>query len=442
MSELKRTLNRRDVAVITVGGVIGSGIFLVPGSVLRNSGHALGLALAVWIVGGFLSYLGALTYAELGAMRPSTGGLYVYIREAFGPLPAFLYGWTLFLVISSGTVATLAVATTSYLQQFVVLSPALRMLCTTVICIGLAAINIKGTRDSTVFMTIATVLKVGAIAVLVIALPIGGHGFSAPIQWAPATWSLGLMSSVGVAMVAVLWAFEGWQYTTFIAGETIDPQRNFPWGIGVGTLALIVIYLAAVLAYVAGIGPDAVAGSERVAADAVSQVFGPTWGKLIAVPIIISMLSAANANTLTSSRVYYAMARDGVFFKKMGEIHPKFGTPAFAIAASTAWAAVLATTGTFETLLTYVVFVGWIFYGLAGLAVIPLRRKHPEWPRPYKVPGYPYLPILFVLSAVAIVVSTIADDPKKGVIGIGASLLGIPVYVYWNRNHTSSTPEA
>jgi APA family basic amino acid/polyamine antiporter len=243
-------------------------------------------------------------------------------------------------------------------------------------------------------------------------------------------------------MVAVLWAYEGWQYTTFIAGETIDPQRNFPWGIGMGTLALIVIYLAAVLAYVAGIGPDAVAASNRVAADATSQVLGPMWGKLIAIPIIISMLSAAHGNTLTSSRVYYAMARDGVFFRKLGEIHPKFGTPAFAIATSTTWAAVLALSGTFETLLTYVVFVGWIFYGLAGLAVIPLRRKHPEWPRPYKVPGYPYLPILFVLSAAAIVINTIWDDPKKGVIGVGAALLGIPVYLFWNRNRPSPSPEA
>lgn len=436
--ELKRTLSAKDIAILTVGGVIGSGIFLGPSTVLRQSGGSVGLSLLIWIAGGLLSYLGALTYAELAAMNSEPGGLYIYIRDGFGRLPAFLYGWTLFFVISSGTVATLAVGTVDYLGQFATISTPVRYLITTAICAILAWINVLGSRQSATVMNVSTVLKVGAIAVLVIALPIGGHGLREVGPWLPTTFSLGMLPAIGVATVAVLWAYEGWQYVTFVAGETIEPQRNFPRGLAWGTFALIVIYVAAVLAYVAGIGPTQVAASNRVAAEATEAVLGPFWGKAIAIPIIISMLSAAHANVFTAARVYYAMARDGVFFRKMGEVHPKWGTPAFAIVTSSIWAAILSLSGSFETLFTYVVFIGWIFYGLAGLAVIALRKKYPTAPRPYKVPGYPVSPILFALSAAAIVVSTLADDPKK-VLGVAAALVGIPVFYFWRRRASSSS---
>ncbi|MEZ4586691.1 MAG: amino acid permease [Gemmatimonadales bacterium] len=433
--ELPRLFTANDIAVLTIGSVIGSGIFLVPGLVLRDAGGSVGLALLIWILGGALSYLGALTYAELGAMSPRAGGLYLYIRDAFGPAAAFAYGWTLFAVIGAGTVATLAVATATYLAALVPIGASTQRLIAVALTLLIALANVPGTKGSARAIEVATWIKVSAIAALVIFLPIGGNGFAEVDTWFPTSIPSGLITSAGAALIAVLWAYEGWQYLTFLAGETKEPQRNFPRGIALGTLGLVAIYVAAAIAYVAGIGPAAVAASDRVAADAVGAVFGAAWGKLIAVAIIISMLSAAQANSLMSARVYYAMARDGLFFSPMGKIHPRYGTPAVALIAGGVWAAVLAASGTFETLLRYVVFVGWVFYGLAALAVVVLRRTRPDAPRPYRVPGYPVTPILFALAGLAIVVNTVLTDPRQAAIGLGATLLAVPVYFGWRALH-------
>lgn len=428
MSELKRVLTARSLGILTIGTVIGSGIFLVPSGVLRNSGGSLGIATAVWVVGGLLSFLGALTYAELGAMNPGTGGLYLYIRDAFGRAPAFAYGWTLFLVIGSGTVATLAVASTTYLAGWIPMSPLTQKLTAVAIAFGVSLINVFGTDRSTTILKAGTWLKVGAIVFLVLALPaLGGGATSAP---APTPVTIG---SAGLALVSVLWAYEGWQYLTFMAGETVDPQRNFPKGLAIGVFGLIAIYVAAATAYVVGIGAEAVMGSSRVAADAAGTVLGPNWGRLITIPIIVSMVTAVQANAMMSARVYFAMARDGVFFAPMGRLHQRYQTPAVAIASAAVVSAALAASGTFEVLLSYVVFVGWLFYALGGLAVIALRRVRPDAPRPFKVPGYPWTPALFVLSGLAIVVNTVVQDPRRGIIGLGASALAIPAYYLWQR---------
>jgi APA family basic amino acid/polyamine antiporter len=433
MAELRRVFTARDIAFLTVGSVIGSGIFLVPTAVLRDSGGSVGVALLVWIVGGVLSFLGALTYAELSAMNPSAGGLYLYLRDAFGRTTAFVYGWTLFVVIGSGTVATLSVAAAGYLAELVPMGGLLQKVIAVSLALGLSLINVLSTTGSARFIKVAAALKVGAIALLVVVLPTKGLGLGAIDHWFPSSVSLSLVSSAGLALVSVLWAYEGWQYLTFIAGETIEPQRNFPRGLALGTLALIVIYVVASTAYVAGIGPDGVLRANRVAADAAGTVIGPLWAKLISIPIIVSMVSAAQSNSLMSARVYYAMARDGVFFKAMGRVHPRYETPAFALVAAGIWAAILAASGTFETLLSYVIFVGWIFYSMGGLAVIILRRKAPDVPRPYRVPGYPITPILFVLSGMAIVINTMVQDPRKGLIGLGGTLLAVPVFFLWQR---------
>ena len=439
MTELKRTFDARAIAILTVGTVIGSGIFLVPSSVLRDSGGSVGLAILVWVVAGVLSYLGALTYAELGAMNPSSGGLYVYIRDAFGRAPAFVYGFTLFVVIASGTVATLAVASSTYLAQLMPLSPVTRKVISLIVVAALTMVNVRGTQLSAQVINVATALKLAAIALMVIALPALGSGFSQIHRWFPERMTGSLLSSVGIAMIAVLWAYEGWQYITFIAGETVEPQRNFPKGLAWGVIGLIIVYVTASTAYVAGIGPDQVMGAERVAADATAQVLGPGWAKLVALIIVTSMLSAAQGNTLTAARVYYALAKEGLFFEKMGGIHPRFGTPAFALITSGIWSGALALSGTFETLLTYVIFVGWIFYSLGGLAVIALRRKLPNAARPYRVPGYPMTPVLFVLSGLVIVVNTIVSNPRRGAIGVGATLLAVPIYFIWKRGAGASS---
>ena len=428
---LARTLGFTDLVLIVIGTVIGSGIFVVPATVLANSGGAVGTALLVWLIAGILSLLGALTYGELGAANPDAGGLYVYIRDAFGPLPAFLYGWTTFFVIGSGSVATLAVAFTGYLGQFTTVTPTMAKAIAVLVIVVITVINVRGTRQGSTVQNWSTGVKGVAILVMSVALLARGHGLSGGARLWPETFTLGLLSSVGVAMVAVLWAYEGWQYATFSAGETRDAQRTFPRAIIAGTAVLIGIYLLANLAYVAAIGPAAVQASRRVAADSVTALYGAGAGKLIAAVILVSMFSAANGLTLTSPRLYFAMARDGVFFRRLAEVHPRFGTPAFAIVAGSAWAALLAVTGTFEQLLTYVVFSGWIFYGLGAMSIFVYRRRAPDLPRPFRVPGYPITPVLFVAASAAIVLNTLSSQPARALVGLAVVLAGVPVYFVW-----------
>ena len=439
--ELKRTIGRRDVALLVIGSVIGSGILLVPGGVLTQSGGSIGVALLVWLVGGILSLLGALSYGELGAMNPGAGGLYLYLRDAFGPLPAFLYGWTIFFIICPGTVATLAVASSSYMQQFVPIGSMGAKAVSLGVVALLTWLNVRGTRLSVVALNAATALKVAALVFLIVALPIAGHGFQQTVVWAPTRVDAALLSSVGLAMISVLWAYEGWSYATFVAGEVVDPQRNLPAGLAVGTIALIAIYVLTNIAYVAALGPAGVGASNRVAAEAVNVTFGPRAAALIAIPIIISMISAAHSVMLTMPRVYYAMARDRVFFQKLGEVHPRYGTPAFAILGAGVVAAVLAMLGTFQQLLSLVVFVAWIFYGMAGAALFVFRRTMPDAPRPFRVPGYPVTPALFVLSAAAIVGNAIVSQPvTRTLLGLGLVSLGIPAYIAWNAARKRQSP--
>lgn len=429
--DLSRVLSARDLALLVVGTVIGSGIYLVPAIVLRETGGDVLLALSVWVVAGALSVLGALTYGELGAMNPEAGGLYVYLRDAFGPFTAFLFGWTLFLVMGPGSVATLVVAFTTYLGQLVPLDPLAGRLVSVAVIAVIAAVNVVGTRRSATLQNWWTVFKVLAVVVMSVLLLCGGDGGAGaprPDLAAPSLWT-----GLGLALVSVLWAYEGWQYVTYSAGETVDPQRSFPRGILAGTVATMGIYLLANVAYLAALGPARAAASPRVAAESVAAVFGPGAGRLIAAAILVSIFSAAHAVTLTAPRVFFAMARDGVFFRRLAEVHPRFGTPAFAILASSAWATLLAATGTYEQLFTYVVFVSWIFYALGGMAVFIFRRRQPDALRPFRVPGYPWTPALFILSAVGIVASTIAGQPGRAALGILVVLAGTPAFWLWRR---------
>jgi len=431
---LARSLGLRELILIVIGSVIGSGIFIVPGEVLRQTGFQVGPALLVWLAGGVLSLLGALTYAELGGMVPEAGGLYVYLRDTFGRLPAFLYGWSMFFAISSGSVATLAVAAAGYLDQIVPLTPVMGKVASVAMVAIVGYVNARGTRHGAMVQNWATAIKVAAILLMAVVLMSAGTGLrESDRTLLPAATDMALLSGMGVAMIGVLWAYEGWQYVTFSAGEAVDPQRTFPRGIVLGTTALIAVYLLANIAYLAALGPEAAGGSNAVAADAVRAVMGPGAGTLIAGAIVVSMFGAANGITLTAPRVYFAMARDGVFFQRLAEVHPRFGTPAVAVIASSVWAAVLALSGTFEQLLTYVVFAGWIFYALGAMSLFVYRRTRPDAPRPFRVPGYPWTPMLFVLSAAAIVVNTLFARPVQGMLGLGIVLLGAPAYYWWTR---------
>jgi APA family basic amino acid/polyamine antiporter len=402
--------------------------------VLRNTAGDPGVALLVWLAGGVCSLLGALTFAELAALHPDPGGTYTYVREAFGRFPAFLLGWTLFLAINTGSTATLAVAFATYAGELVSLGPVGRTLLPVLMIVAVSAVNIRGVRHAATVQNWSTGVKVAAIlaiAVAGIALGSGGtpttdRAFSTPL-------SAGLLSGAGVALLGVLWAYEGWINVTNSAGEALDPQRTFARGIIIGTAALVALYLLANIGYLAALGPDGVAGSQRVAADTVRELFGPVPAKFVSAAVLVSVFSAANGLALTGPRMYFAMARDGVFFRALGDVHPRFGTPAVAIAASGAWAAVLTLWGSFEQLLTYVVFASWLFAALAAASVFVLRRRRPDAPRPFRVPGYPLTPAVFILAAVAIVANTVVARPVQAFAGIGIVLLGTPAYLFWQR---------
>jgi len=440
MPSLPRMLGLRDLIWLTIGTVIGSGIFLVPSTVLRQFDGFILPAMLAWLAGGLVSLLGALTYAELGAMKPAVGGLYVYIRDGFGRFPAFLFGWTLFFVITSGSVATLAVAFSAYLGEIVPLTPALAKLIAVLMIAVVALVNVRGTRASANLQNWTTATKVSAILGLSVALLWLGRGFqgSGLAAW-PALDPSSFASRFGLAMISVLWAYEGWQYVTYSAGEVVQAQRNLPRGLLIGMVALIAIYLIANLGYLAALGPTGAANSDRLAATAVATVFNPAAARLVALMILISIFSATNGIMLASPRVYYAMARDRLFFQRLGEVHRRFKTPAFAILAGAVWSAILAVTGTFEQLLTYVVFIGWIFYALAAASIFVYRKRMPEAARPYRVPGYPFTPLLFIAAAVALALNTIATQPARAGVGLGIVLLGAPAYLIWRS--TSKPPE-
>jgi basic amino acid/polyamine antiporter, APA family len=439
--ELPRILGLRDLVLLVIGTVIGSGIFLVPGDILKPLGSSVGLAMMVWLTGGVLSLLGALTYGELSAMKPHAGGLYIYLRDCFGPFVAFLFGWTLFFVISSGSVATLAVAFSNYLGEFLPLTPATAKLVSVAVIGVIAVINVRGTRQSANIQSLATALKVLAILAMGTALLWLGKNpvhLAAGPQSASSTGSL--FSGFGLAMISVLWAYEGWQYATFSAGETLNAKRDYPLAFLIGSAALIFIYLFANVGYLAAIGAQGAVRSNRVAATAVAEVIHPAAAKLVTVTILISIFSAAHSVILTSPRVYYAMAKDGLFFKRLAGVHRSFGTPSFAVIAAAAWSAVLAATGTFQQLLTYVIFIGWMFYALAAASVFVYRRRHPNADRPYRVPGYPFTPLLFIAAAVALVLNTIVTQPQRAAVGLGIVLLGAPAYAIWRRRTAIATP--
>lgn len=447
MTELVRTLKLRDLSLLIIGAVIGSGIFLVPGGVLSQvKGNAL-LALAVWLAGGLLSLLGALTYGELSAMNPKAGGLYVYIRDCFGRLPAFLFGWALFFAICGGAVATLAVAFSDNLSEVVPLPGITAKFASVGMILVVTAVNVWGTRRSADLQNWTTAIKVGALILMSVVLLYMGRGFT-PNSVLDLQQNEGsLASGFGLAMIGVLWAYEGWQYGTFSAGETIDAQRNFPRAFLIGMSTLICVYLLANMAYLWALSPAEVALSKSVAATAISATAGAAAAKLVALVIAISIFSATNATVLTGSRVYYAMARDGLFFQRLAEVHPRFGTPAFAVIAGAAWAAILAMLGDFQQLLTYVVFAGWIFYGLGASALFVYRRRMNADDLPYRVPGYPWTPLLFVLAAAALVVNTVAtqivQSPMRTLIAVGIILLGVPAYFIWRaRNRAELTAPA
>jgi APA family basic amino acid/polyamine antiporter len=443
MTALVRTLRQSDLLLLFIGSVIGSGIFLTPGLILRQLNGSVGFSLLVWVVGGALSLLGALTYAELSATNPEAGGLYCFIRDGFGRMAAFLYGWSLFLVIASGTIAALARAFTRYLAEIIPLSATGATVVSVLMIAVVTAVNVWGTRKSSDLQNWTTLVKTLLIVVLSgFLLSLGHHGGELASAMGTTQGGSALLSSFGLAMIAVLWAYEGWQFGTYSAGEVLDPQKSFPRAFLLGSLILVGLYLIANVAYLVALGPVASTASDAIAATAAAAVLGPWAGKIIALAILISTFSATNSVVLTAPRVFYAMANDNLFFKSLAEVHPRFRTPAAAIIALGTWSAVLACAGKFAELIGGVIFIGWIFYGLGAAAIFPLRRASQGKPIPYCVPGYPFTPFIFVLVAAAIVANAIYlafRDPvqfRNLAVAIVLFLLGLPAYYFWRRRAT------
>jgi APA family basic amino acid/polyamine antiporter len=426
-AELPRKLSVVDAAAIVVGSVIGSAIFIVPNSVAQNL-PSVPLFLGVWVFTGILSFFGALAYAELGAMMPRTGGQYVYIREAYGPLPAFLCGWAFFGVILSGSIATLAVAFSIYLSYFIPLGAVGSKVVSAALILGLTLVNCRGVRHGAAVQLTFTLLKVAGLAVLIgsafLVPRLSGVAGSQPSASFP-------FREFGVAMIACLWAYEGWYCLSSVAGEVKSPQRNVPLALGIGVLIIITIYLSANLAYLKILPIDEIARSERVAATVAERTLGSIGASFVSLTILLSIVGAVNGTILTAARVYFAQARDGLFFGRMGDIHPRFETPGVSLLCHGAWSSILAISGSYEKLFSYVIFAAWIFYGMTVAGVLILRRREPERPRPYRMWGYPVTPLLFAAVSFWFVVNTLVTKPGPSLTGLAIIASGVPVYFYF-----------
>jgi APA family basic amino acid/polyamine antiporter len=428
---LRRELNVFDGIAIAVGTIIGSAIFLIPSSIAAQMSSPLNVV-AVWIVGGALSVFGALSLGELGSAYPRAGGIYVYLREAYGSLPAFLYGWCLFTMIHTGGGAALAVGFGVYASQVLDLGSTGQKVLSVAAIAFLTAINCLGLRPGKLVQNTLAIAKIGGLTTLAFLLYAFGNSHGLP-RSNPGDLNLPLaVVPFGIALVAVLWAYEGWHLVSFAAGEMKNPKRDLPRSLLYGALIVAAIYILVNMSYYAVLTPAQIRSSPAVAATAMGQAYGTGASILISLLIMVCVFGSINGLILTGPRVYFAMARDGIFFSQFGKLN-KFGTPYVAVVAQGLWMVVLALSGSYETLFTYVIFAAWIFYGLTVAAVIVLRRKRPDRDRPFQVPGYPYLPLLFCAAALGLAANMIVAGPERALVGIAMILTGVPVYFLFQR---------
>jgi APA family basic amino acid/polyamine antiporter len=421
--------------MMVVGGIIGSGIFLNPALVAERVRTAE-LTLAVWVFGGGIAMIGGLVFAELGARRPLAGGGYVYLRDAYGRLPAFMYAWTLLLVIATGAIAAVAVTFASYTAALLGWGASARLPLAVGSILVLSIINYVGVRPGAITQNVLTVLKLGALAILIVA----GLALApaTPVSEAlPALPKEQVLLALGAALVPVLFAFGGWQQTNFVAEELIEPERNLPRALIAGVGIVITVYLLANVAYLRTLGVAGLARSSAPAADAIEVLLGPSGRSLIAAGVAISTFGFLNLVILVSPRVYQAMARDGLFFPSLARLHRRYHTPSAAIAFQGAWAIVLTLTGRYGDLLDYVVFGDWIFFAAVASTVFVFRSREKRGSEGsalrFRMPGFPLLPIVFILAALYVVVGSVASNPANALKGSALIVLGVPVFLFWRR---------
>jgi APA family basic amino acid/polyamine antiporter len=448
---LVRGLSLLDSVLLLVSGIIGSSIFLTAKDIAGPLPHPFWFFL-VWILGGAISLCACAAFAELGSMFPDSGGQYIYLREAYGDLVAFLYGWMLFAVANGGTIAALSVASAAYMgniipaisQQHVMFTVA-SIAFTRAHAVGLVLIlvltfvNVFGLRWGAMLQNVSTWTKFTAMAAFVfLGFTIGKGNWSNFTAHASEGLSMGLspgqlISALGVGLIAVFWAYDGWVYITWVAGEVKDPRRNVPLAMVFGVLAVGAIYLAMNLTYVYALPLSEVAKHDTIAHAAAAALFSPEAAIWLSAMIAVSCFSAAASCTLSGSRVYLAMAQDGVFFERMAVIHPKWRTPAFSLIGQGAWAALLTMSGRYDQLYTYVIFGMVLSYTLTVIGLFILRWKRPDVPRPYRCTGYPWLPGFYVLVGTAWTLNTIFTRPTEAFWGAAIVLAGVPGYLYWKR---------
>ncbi|HYU29212.1 MAG TPA: amino acid permease [Gemmatimonadales bacterium] len=441
MTTYLRRLGPFSGTMAVVGGIIGGGIFRTPATVAERL-RSPGLVLLAWVIGGIVALIGAFCWGELGQRRPRAGGGYVYLRETFGPLSAFLYGWTLVLVIATGAIAAVAVTFADYSLALFDLPHRFSVPLAVAAIVLLAGINYVGVSPAAITQNIFTILKLVALATLT------GAGLlvvtpTVPYRPLPSP----TVQSLGAALVPILFTYGGWQQTNFIAEEIVEPERNLPRALVLGVAIVVAVYLLANVAYLRVLGVGGLAASTAPAADTMQALLGPAGGKIIAAGIAISTFGFLNLVILVTPRVLQAMAADGVFFQQLAVLHPVYRTPTAAIVALAGFAILLALTGTFGQLVDYVTFGDWIFFGLTAAALFVYRSREPgagssggrsapgsPLPAPFRVPGYPVTPILFVSAAAFVVYSSIVSNPRNATIGAGLIGLGIPAFLYW-RSH-------
>ncbi len=445
--ELRRDLGAWDAVLLTIGAVVGTGIFLTTSDISRALPHA-GLLLLVWVTGGLLTLAGALTYAELSGLYPRAGGLYTILREAYGPLLGSLYGWACFLVVFSGGIAAIAVGFGEYLGSFIPGFAGDRELaslplasgrwsmsisgaqCAGAIAIlGLTMINHWGLRAGAAVQNLLTVLKVGA------ATAFAGLAFLAPARAAPdlltplhegaTAGTFGVIGAFGVGMIAAIWTYDGWYALTLSAGEMKRPERDLARGLVIGTVAVTVLYTVLNAAYLRALPLDALAATPRVAETAASALFGDWGGRLMAAAVLVSSFGCLAATILYCARLYLPMAEEGMFPRPLARVSARHRTPAASLWAQGVWSIVLALSGTYTALYTYVVFVGVLFHVAIGSALFVLRRRHPASPRPYRVWGYPWVPGMFVLVMLLVAANTLVEKPRESLIGLGLLVLAL-----------------
>lgn len=447
---LVQALGAWDVTLVTVGSVLGTGIFITTGDIARGLPHA-GLILLVWVLGGLVTMAGALTYAELGGLFPHAGGQYHFLKEAYSPFWGFLYGWGAFLVIMTGGIATMAVGFGEYLGAFVPFFSTKHILLSlplgthTVVANGgqfagalaitfLTAINYIGLKEGAGVQNAVTVVKIASI------VGVGVFGLLVPATATPQLLAAlpaggGVLAAMGVGMIAVLWSFDGWYGATNLAGEMRRPGRDLPLGLILGTVIVTLLYTLMNLVYVRALTVEQMAATPRIGETAAVALFGEVGGRLINVAVLVSSFGCISSTILYAARIYLPMAQDGVFLPALARVHPRYQTPAACILAQGVWSILLTFSGSYEQLYTYVVFAVVFFHVLTGAAVFVLRRTRPEAERPYRTWGYPVVPLVFVLASAALVLNTLFEKPTESLIGLAILALGIPAYLHWRRRN-------